>query len=385
MTSTTLKAHCIKCDNSIGQFKCEGCSQRFCVKHVVEHRQILNQKLEEIILEHKALQQTANENKNPSQFLLASIEQWEQKSIEKIRQMANEARQKVVQLVNTHKSEFRKSYFLFFMNRLIVEQAESEELQNLTKEIAIACENDGFFETDLQHWTSILEKAKHQLKAVALSAEMKEDKTVPLVYQLQIVSSSSKLISLETVVKTKSNYYEIEPDSIVSDEKFDRCYGNGKIQQHGHLVTNGTDSFFGTEIRGKAEYSSGVHEIRFQIENNPSKIWIFIGIITKGARMGGNLFTSSSVYGWGDYNDYFLAGHRQKTNSDVFFIHTRENDIVVLMLDCIERTIRYTIERTQQSEQLSIDMNKCPFPWQLFISLGGRGDQIRLLNNITTL
>jgi hypothetical protein len=274
-----------------------------------------------------------------------------------------------------------------FMNRLTVEQAVSQELQNLTKEIAIAREDDGFFETDLQHWTSILEKAKHQLKAVSLSAEMKEDKTIPLVYQLQIVSSPSKLTSLETIVKTKSNYYEIELDSIVSDETFDRCYGNAKIEQHGRLVTNGTDSFFGTEIRGKAEYSTGIHVIRFRIENNPSKIWIFIGIITKGARMGENLFTSSSVYGWGDYNDYFLAGHRQKTDSDVFFIHTRENDIVELMLDCTKKIIRYKIERTQQSEELSIDMNKCPFPWQLYISLGGRGDQIRLLNNkrITTL
>jgi hypothetical protein len=83
----------------------------------------------------------------------------------------------------------------------------------------------------------------------------------------------------------------------------------------------------------------------------------------------------------------FLVGHRQKTDSDVFFIHTRENDIVELMLDCTKKIIRYKIERTQKSEELSINMNKCPFPWQLYISLGGRGDQIRLLNNtcITTL
>jgi hypothetical protein len=308
----------------------------------------LNQQLEEIILEHKALQQAANENKNPSQFLIASIEQWEQKSIEKIRQMANEARQKVAQFVDTHKSEFRRSFISCFMNRVTVEKVVSQALQNLTKEIAIAREDDGFFENNLRHWTSILEKAKHQLKAVALSTEMKENKTIPLVYQLQIVSSPLKLTSLETVVNTKSNYYEIEPDRIVSDEKFDRCYGNAKIQQHGHLVTNGIDSFFGTEIRRKVEYSTGVHEIRFLIENNPSKIWIFIGIVTKGARMGGNLFTSPSVYGRGDYNDYFLAGHRQTTDSDVFFIHTRENDIVALMLNCIGKSIRYKIERTQK-------------------------------------
>jgi hypothetical protein len=247
MTSTASKARCIKCDKRIGQFKCEDCSQIVFIKHVVEHRQILNQQLEEIILEHKPLQQAANENKNPNKFLIASIEQWEPKWIEKIRQMTNEAQQKVAQLVDTHKSEFRRFYFLFYESIDCIKSSITR-ITNLTKEIAIACEDDGFFKADLQHWTSILEKATHQRKAVAFSAEIKEDKTIPLIYQLQIGSSPSKLTSLETVVKTKSNHYEIEPDRIVSDEKFDRCYGNAKIQQHGYLVTNGTDSFFGTQI-----------------------------------------------------------------------------------------------------------------------------------------
>jgi len=90
----------------------------------------LNQQLEEILLEYRALQQTTNENKNPSQFLLASIEQWEQKSIEKIRQIANEARQKVAQLVYTHKSEFRKSYFLFFYESI---DCRTNSIRRITK------------------------------------------------------------------------------------------------------------------------------------------------------------------------------------------------------------------------------------------------------------
>jgi uncharacterized protein (DUF3084 family) len=96
------------CDKGIGQFKCEGCSQIFCIKHVIEHRQTLNQQLDEIFLEHDALQQATNENKSQYKSLMTSIEQWEQKSINKIRQMAKEARQKVAQLADTHKSELRK-------------------------------------------------------------------------------------------------------------------------------------------------------------------------------------------------------------------------------------------------------------------------------------
>jgi arginine deiminase len=102
------------CDKGNGQFKCEGCSQTFCIKHVVEHRQTLNQQLNEVILEHDTLQQAIHENKNHRKFLMTYIEQWEQKSIDKIRQMAKEARQKVTQLADTHKSEFRKFHFFSY-------------------------------------------------------------------------------------------------------------------------------------------------------------------------------------------------------------------------------------------------------------------------------
>ncbi len=66
-------------------------------------------------------------------------------------------------------------------------------------------------------------------------------------------------------------------------------------------------------------------------------------------------------------------------------IHIRENDIIELMLDCKKRRIRYTIERSGKSQEITIDRNKCSFPWQLYISLGGRGDQIIRLNTTTTL
>ena len=127
-------------------------------------------------------------------------------------------------------------------------------------------------------------------------------------------------------------------------------------------MTDGNDSFFGTEIRGNFEYSFGKHRFRLRIENNHSKIWMFIGIISKVAHMGGNLFTSSSVYGWGDYDDYFLAGERQRNTSDVFFIHTHEKDIIELTLDCIKRIIYYKNERSDKRQELNIDTNKCPFP-----------------------
>jgi adenylosuccinate synthase len=108
----TSKLCCVTCGKGIGQFKCEGCSQTFCTKHVVEHRQTLNQQLEDIILEHDTLQQATKENKRQSTSLMTYIDQWEQKSIEKIRQMAKEVREKVSQFADVQKSKLRKLCYL---------------------------------------------------------------------------------------------------------------------------------------------------------------------------------------------------------------------------------------------------------------------------------
>ena len=102
------------CNKNIGQFKCEGCSNSFCVKHVVKHRQKLNQQLNEIIIEHSALQQATKENQNQYKSLITDIEQWEEKSIEKIRQLAKETREKVIQSEDSQTSMFYSYQDLFY-------------------------------------------------------------------------------------------------------------------------------------------------------------------------------------------------------------------------------------------------------------------------------
>ncbi len=108
----TSKLCCVTCGKGIGQFKCEGCSKKCCTKHVVKHRQTLNQQLEDIILEHDTLQQATKENKSQSKSLMTYIDQWEQKSIGKIRQMAKEVREQVAQFADVQKSKLRKLYYL---------------------------------------------------------------------------------------------------------------------------------------------------------------------------------------------------------------------------------------------------------------------------------
>jgi hypothetical protein len=73
-----------------------------------------------------------------------------------------------------------------------------------------ACEDDDFFETDLRNWLSMLEKLKQELKTASLSKNIKENRTLPLVHQIQIFPLSSDIKPFEINQKNRSiaqHYY----------------------------------------------------------------------------------------------------------------------------------------------------------------------------------
>jgi hypothetical protein len=94
----------------VGIFKCEGCGQVFCRNHVAEHRDILSQQLDEIVLEYDILQQTIVEHRDETNRhypVIEQINQWERDAIQRIQQTAEEARQHVIKLGGSQKGKLR--------------------------------------------------------------------------------------------------------------------------------------------------------------------------------------------------------------------------------------------------------------------------------------
>jgi hypothetical protein len=95
---------CAKCaSKGVGIFKCQGCSNVFCRKHASEHRDNLNHQLDEIVHEHDQLHQLINQENNEYHPLIIQIDQWEQNSITKIQQVAQQIRQDVAQYIKSQK------------------------------------------------------------------------------------------------------------------------------------------------------------------------------------------------------------------------------------------------------------------------------------------
>ncbi|CAF4242021.1 unnamed protein product, partial [Adineta steineri] len=83
---------CSTCNKNKITYPCEGCSQKFCLMDLTEHRQILNNELHHIANDYNQFKQTINEQKQ-NHSLIDQINQWEIKSIENIQRKAQEYRE----------------------------------------------------------------------------------------------------------------------------------------------------------------------------------------------------------------------------------------------------------------------------------------------------
>ena len=57
---------CVICNKEMRTYLCDGCSQRFCLKHLDEHRKHLEKEFDQIETEHDEFRQMINEHKQDS-------------------------------------------------------------------------------------------------------------------------------------------------------------------------------------------------------------------------------------------------------------------------------------------------------------------------------
>ncbi len=125
--SSPSKKSCVSCGNkAMGIFRCEGCLNVFCRKHLNEHRHFLSNQLDEIVLEHDTLQHTIIENQskqNNQHSAVKEIDRWEKDSIMKIQQLAEEARQQVKNSISSQTGnleEKMRSFSLYMKYSLFI-------------------------------------------------------------------------------------------------------------------------------------------------------------------------------------------------------------------------------------------------------------------------
>ena len=330
----TTKILCSLCNKAKGIYKCQGCSQLFCPKHSNDHRNELNKQLEEITMTHDLVQQTLNQQTEDPQNrpLIQQINQWEKKSIDLVRKTAEKLRQELLDGVTQDITQIKQN------------------LQSLSNELREGREENDFSEIDLRQWTQRLEQLKSELLNPT-TITLQED-------------------SISLINNIRINHRDIS-------DAFERVFSNAQIEEDGRLVVK-VGSSGHTEIRGKGEYNAGRHTICFRIEQLEQKGWVFFGIISKTQVMQFQSYSAPSSYGWSNRNQIFSrAQHRSEQTLEII-----QNDVVLLTIDCNQRKIQLTNKRLNRSMELTVDIQKCAFPWQIHLNLHQANTQVRIVDSI---
>ena len=102
-TSPIPKTVCILCEKMKVTYICQGCSNHFCIDHLLQHRNNIEREFDQLQTNHDQFRQQINDfqidpTKHP---IIELIDTWEQDSINKIKQHAQQYRTQFIDYSNS--------------------------------------------------------------------------------------------------------------------------------------------------------------------------------------------------------------------------------------------------------------------------------------------
>jgi uncharacterized phage infection (PIP) family protein YhgE len=140
---------CSVCNKELGPMHCTGCDEYFCRKDFKIHCEKLVTEMDKIVEERNGLQDEItkgiqyNDQQNP---LIEQIDTWQKSTIEKVKQVAAQARQQASELLNAKRVKIHTEFKSF-----------SEELAHLK-------ESENYVEHDLKRLNQMINQFKQDLK-----------------------------------------------------------------------------------------------------------------------------------------------------------------------------------------------------------------------------
>ncbi|CAF2129066.1 unnamed protein product [Rotaria magnacalcarata] len=128
-------------------YSCEGCSEKFCLTDLPKHHQEHVLELEKIVTDCDTFQNNISEQEKDlnHRSLVKQVNEWERDSIMKIKQTAEDCRQKLIRPTDDNIAEIKK------LNQFITDLRKIRD-------------DDDFHEIHLNKWRLLLEELKKKLK-----------------------------------------------------------------------------------------------------------------------------------------------------------------------------------------------------------------------------
>ncbi|CAF1059489.1 unnamed protein product [Rotaria sordida] len=200
MAQTMVKgrATCSICGKEKIAYKCGGCSRDYCFNHLEEHRQTLGKQFDEIENDRDQFHRALVERKEVQKPfpLIQQVDKWEEDSIKKIKQTAEECRQTLIEHKNKHFIEIEK------------------KLSQLTEQLKENRQENDFNEIDLDGFKMKLTKLTEELDQQS-NIRIQQDST-------SFINKLSVIVSPE--ILQENNFNETDSNQITTKltEKLDQ-------------------------------------------------------------------------------------------------------------------------------------------------------------------
>jgi hypothetical protein len=352
MAATSTKKPCAKCTKGIGILTCDGCQQSFCTKHIVDHRQELSVKMDTIGQEFDLLRQDLTRDDPLAHPLLARIDAWEQESIQKIQQSAQQARDDLRQYFSRSQTDVK------------------ERCKRITDELQSTRDSGDYTELDFKSWTDELTKLRSMAEKPLILDLLDDEKTPTPIRLIQIRERSEILPSTTTTIPWSSRAIG------TSATRFSQFVGNATFSVDRRLARHTGEPDRSTMVCVTQLYSSGTSQVDFRIETKANK-YLFFGIIHSREETSRAVFQSSSLYGWMSPSMRVMSS--RKTALDNNAGSFLENSVISLILNCNIAQLSLMQNRTNISDRLTIDLRSCPLPWRIVVAFFSPHDSVRLL------
>nr|ACD54657.1 unknown [Adineta vaga] len=343
---------CSACDNPMGIFTCHGCSKVYCQQHAAQHREPLKDKLASLIDENEKLDIHFDNDGYTGEHrsLEKAINEWEDKSIEQIRQAAAEARKKLFDISSGYENNpLRKM---------------KDCHQAFTARLERAYVKNDYHEQHISYWAQFLEdlrqnyiRFRSNFARIEYCSKIFISKI--LVIGIPVAPRFTKWCSYQkelvpTIALRQSEYFQ--------DDGYSGSLVMGPCGQTTTIIPTSTPRISSIYTSVDSDY---VHELqtgeyRFRLDERCR----FIGIMTKTANQKNAPLNTPSVYGWCTTEDaIYRDGYRQLTAPN----DLNPGDTLSLYISSEQRLIRLKNLTRNRTLELPIDLNKCALPWQLKI------------------
>ena len=147
----------MKCSKGLAITSCAGCQQWLCLKHFNEHRDHLTQEMDSLGQQHDHLHQDLISDNDHQHVTITRINKWEEKSIQTIRKVAEQARHGVHEYLQVTKNRLKIS------------------LNDIAKELQISKDDNDYTELELNKWFEQLKSLRQHLENPSTITIMNDD------------------------------------------------------------------------------------------------------------------------------------------------------------------------------------------------------------------